>query len=211
MRWPASLLFAAFVVSGCLGTFVPSPTGDSPAGSNGTAVGGVSTGGGPTTGATADAGAEVANGGARDAAASSPGDLALHASTDLASSSVDMRSACIPKTSPLTSGHHNAGQACLGCHNGNRAINFSLGGTLYTSATGGSAIAGATIEVIDAKGTKVDIVTSQNGNFYSEQNLIAPFTVRASGCPNDVRMNATAAGDCSSSGCHSSTMQVHLP
>ena len=122
-----------------------------------------------------------------------------------------MTNNCIKLSSPPTSGHHNAGQACLGCHNGNGATLFTFAGTLYNAATGGSTIAGATIEVIDSAGTTARIVTSSNGNFYTSQSLTPPFTTRASGCPNDIAMQSKATGDCNSSGCHSSAMRVHLP
>ncbi len=134
----------------------------------------------------------------------SGGDLAGAAPADMATS-------CIKLTTPLTDGHHNAGQACLGCHDGGRATRFSIGGTLYSAASGGATISGATIEIIDANGAQARIVTSSNGNFYTSQALTAPYTVRASGCPNDVPMISKATGDCSSSGCHTSAMRVHLP
>ncbi|HEX9104675.1 MAG TPA: hypothetical protein VF997_20835, partial [Polyangia bacterium] len=97
------------------------------------------------------------------------------------------------------------------CHNGSGATLFSFAGTLYNAATNGATIAGATVEVIDAKGTTARIVTSSNGNFYTTQALSPPFTTRASGCPNDIAMSAKASGDCNSSGCHTSAMRVHLP
>ena len=40
------------------------------------------------------------------------------------------------------SGRHNAGLECQGCHAGGGAPTFTLGGTLYSAATGGAAVAG---------------------------------------------------------------------
>lgn len=194
----------AIVTVGCLGSFPADPTGGTSAGTSGGAAGssnggagGSSNGAGGGTSPASDLGAPV------DAATAS-GDLA-------GAPAADMASACIKLTSPLTDGHHNAGQACLGCHDGNGATLFTAAGTLYDAATNGSTIAGATIELVDAKGTTVRIVTSSNGNFYTSATLTPPFTTRASGCPNDVPMTAKASGDCNSSGCHTSAMRVHLP
>jgi hypothetical protein len=120
---------------------------------------------------------------------------------------------CIAMTTATTDGHHNPGMACLDCHvSGGAASSFpwTAAGTLYNNATGGAAIAGATIELVDANNQTVRIVTSTNGNFYTLTPLTYPVKARASGCPNDVTMSSPASsGNCNS--CHGSTMRVHLP
>jgi hypothetical protein len=118
---------------------------------------------------------------------------------------------CIAMTTAKTSGNHNPGRACMQCHGpGGGAPTFTAAGTLYDALTGSTAVAGATVEIIDASGTKVSIVTSQNGNFYTSTALTFPLTVRASGCPNDQPMvSKVTNGDCNS--CHNSTFHVHLP
>jgi hypothetical protein len=118
---------------------------------------------------------------------------------------------CIALTTTTTSGHHNPGRACMQCHSaGGGAPTFTAAGTLYDALTGGKAVAGATVEIIDASGTKVSIVTSQNGNYYTSTPLTFPLTVRASGCPHDQPMiSKVMDGNCNS--CHNSTFQVHLP
>ena len=170
-------------------------------------------GGDPPTslpGAGADAG--------RPGGAAAPHDLATVAvadggsARDLANTpAADLAAACIQTATPPDDGHHNAGQACLGCHDGNGGPRFTVAGTLYGAASGGGALAGATIEIIDAKGTTARIVTSSNGNFYTAQALTAPLTTRASGCPNDTPMQSKATGDCNASGCHTSAMRIRLP
>jgi hypothetical protein len=116
-------------------------------------------------------------------------------------------------TTGLTDGHHNAGMDCQdACHN----HGFTLAGTLYTSAAGTTAIAGGTITVLGANGVSVDVVSQQNGNFYTSAALSFPVTVTASECPNIAPMSATvtAPGGCNANGCHNSAAgqgRVHLP
>ena len=207
----AALFAAAIVTSGCLTPFPNDPTGGSAAGTT--------TGGGDGTGGAAGGGAIGGGGsGGGDGTGASAGDLgapadgAVAGGGDLAGApAADMATSCIKLTSPPDSGHHNAGDACLSCHNGGKATLFTFAGMLYNAAVNGSAIAGATIEVIDAKGTTARIVTSSNGNFYTSTALTPPFTTRASGCPNNAAMVGKATGDCNSSGCHTSAMRIHLP
>jgi hypothetical protein len=122
-------------------------------------------------------------------------------------------SACEQPASTLPNGMHNAGLACLGCHNGTGvAPKWSVAGTLYSTAQGGAAIAGATITVTDANNVTVKLVTASNGNFYTSQTLQMPLRVNASRCPSSRTMSARpATGDCNS--CHqaATTGRIHLP
>lgn len=120
---------------------------------------------------------------------------------------------CIAAVSPPGSGHHNAGDDCASCHDSLSASRrWTLAGTLYTKATGGVALSGATIEVVDANGKVVTMATNTNGNFYTTTPVTFPVHTRASKCPNDARMVATAAqGSCNRSSCHVSGMRIHLP
>jgi hypothetical protein len=150
-----------------------------------------------------------------DLANPSPGDLA--GPGDMATSlqdmtrSGDLAQSCINGTAATTSGHHNAGAACLGCHvGGGGPTRFYFAGTLYNKVSGGTAVAGATVEVTDKNGQVVRIVTSMNGNFYSTTPVTFPLTTRATACPSSVAMVGTVAdGNCNN--CHTSQMRVHLP
>ena len=106
-------------------------------------------------------------------------------------------------------GHHNAGQDCMqGCHN----HGFTLSGTLYNAA-GTAALPGATITVTDSAGKTFDLVTAQNGNFYTGQSVTFPISVYASACPTSMPMTASIAngnGGCNKSGCHASGAQGHI-
>jgi hypothetical protein len=135
---------------------------------------------------------------------------------------------CIAKAAPVIDGHHNAGQACLQCHDGNTAgaNKFTAAGTVYDKlalASGAQGLSGVTIEITDANGTKVSVVTASQGapgNFWTDQPLVFPLTVRASMCPADRPMAdplaaaanvAAGGGNCSRSGCHDSAMIIHVP
>jgi hypothetical protein len=83
-------------------------------------------------------------------------------------------------------------------------------GTLYSTASGGSAISGATVTITDSKGTKITMVTGSSGNFYATTTISFPATVQVSKCPNIATMPTTiTTGDCNS--CHNSSMRIHLP
>jgi hypothetical protein len=195
----------ALLQVGCLGSVqsdgqpLPSMSGSDPAasagGGGGDAIGGGGGGGGGGT--TAD-NALVPDGGVA-ASADMGGVVAKN---------------CLNKATSTTSGQHNAGLSCLDCHKsgGGEAPAFTFAGTLFSAVTGGSAVAGATIEATDAKGQVIRIVTSKNGNFYTSQAVSFPLTVRASACPSDQPMIATVQnGNCNTSGCHASQFQIHLP
>ena len=135
---------------------------------------------------------------------------------------------CIAKAAPTIDGHHNAGMPCLQCHDGNTAgaNKFTAAGTVYDKlalASGAQGLSGVTIEITDAAGTKVSVVTASlgaAGNFWTDQALVFPLTVRASQCPADRPMTETVAaaanvaaggGNCSRVGCHDSNMIIHVP
>jgi len=124
------------------------------------------------------------------------------------------QAACKQAVNTTASGRHNAGTACLNCHGpGGGAPLWTLAGTLYASAGGGTAVAGATITVTDANGATFDMVSALNGNFWTTQTVAFPVTVVASKCPDTVPMISTlTSGDCNS--CHTgsgSPGRVHLP
>ncbi len=116
-------------------------------------------------------------------------------------------------TANLTDGHHNPGVNCMnGCHD----HGFTIAGTIYSSATSNTAVAGATVTVTDAAGQTLHIVSQLNGNFYTTTPVTYPLTVNASSCPNISKMSAQVAqggGACMQSGCHATGAQgqIHLP
>ena len=118
---------------------------------------------------------------------------------------------CKNAATPPGDGHHNTGKSCFqSCH----SHGFTLAGTLYTNATGNTGFAGATISLTDNNGKPIDLVTMQNGNFYTSQAIAFPVLVIASQCPSAVKMPlASANGDCNAAGCHvgGTNSQMHLP
>jgi hypothetical protein len=97
------------------------------------------------------------------------------------------------------------------CHNGGgEAPRWTVAGTLYSTAAGGPAVAGATIEVVDASGKKLLLATGPGGNFWSQSQVSYPLTVRATKCPSDLHMSASVTnGSCNANGCHSAGMRIH--
>jgi hypothetical protein len=113
---------------------------------------------------------------------------------------------------PPGSGHHNAGQDCAGCHMLIPGFNWTISGTLYSSANGSAAVAGATIVVTDNNGQRLQLVTCSNGNFYTTTPVAFPITLEANECPASEPMATTASkGSCNTSACHSSGTRIHLP
>ena len=121
--------------------------------------------------------------------------------------------ACRNKVNTVGSGNHHPGQDCQGaCHN----HGFTLGGTLFAAPNSTTPQIGATITVVDAAGKTVDMVSQQNGNFWTTQALTFPLSVTASECPNVSPMitKLTAADDgCNKGGCHvaGAVGVIHLP
>jgi len=123
---------------------------------------------------------------------------------------------CKNKVTSVGSGHHNAGQDCMNsCH----FHGFTLAGTLYSAASGGTAVSGASITAKDAAGQTFDIVTQADGNFYTSNSVQFPVTVYASECqiqqagvPMTDTIPSSGAG-CNSTGCHTTSAQgrIHLP
>lgn len=116
---------------------------------------------------------------------------------------------CKNAATPPGNGHHNTGRSCFqACHN----HGFTLAGTLYTNATGNSGFAGATLSFTDANDVAFDIVTQQNGNFWTDRAIAFPVLVIASQCPSAVKMTlASATGDCNSCHVGGTNDQMHLP
>jgi hypothetical protein len=129
---------------------------------------------------------------------------------------------CIVKSATAIDGHHNDGQDCMTCHNGQAAGApiFLVAGTLYDAA-GATGLAQATIRITDGAGHHADLVTSSqtvNGNFFLEKananGLTPPFQVEASSCPNTQRMpDPVTAANLSCNNCHNGTAnpRIHLP
>ncbi|MCU1280789.1 MAG: hypothetical protein JWM53_4335, partial [bacterium] len=203
-------MVAAFAIaaSGCLSSIIPEHQASSGADAGtqtGTGGGGGSDTPAPTANATDDGG--IGDGG-------------------VAQSANDPN--CIAKAAAVIDGHHNAGQPCLQCHDGNTAgaNKFTAAGTVYDKlslAAGAQGLSGVTIEITDANGAKVSVVTASQGapgNFWTDTPLVFPLKVRASQCPADRPMAdplAAAAnvgaggGNCSRAGCHDANMIVHVP
>jgi hypothetical protein len=116
--------------------------------------------------------------------------------------------ACAPAQPPPGDGHHNAGKNCMqGCHN----HGFTLAGTLYTNATGNSALVGATMQITDANNQVLSLVTMSNGNFYTSTPVTLPLHIVGSECPVTTAMNAAAStGACNSCHVGATAQQMHL-
>jgi len=190
MRTAAGLV--ALSLTGCLGLLVPqqaAPAGGEPPIPDGEEApdgGDPADGAPPADGATAIEGATLVDGG------------------------MDLAPACVPRSTAVVDGHHNAGQPCLGCHNGAGAPRFTVAGTLYRTLAGGAAVPSATIVMVDATGKRLQLVTAANGNFYTTVPVALPLSVRASSCPDDQRMvGAVSSGDCNA--CHDAALRAHLP
>lgn len=121
---------------------------------------------------------------------------------------------CVPAATILPNGNHNAGLACLTCHDGQGlAPLWTLAGTLYDSRQGTAPVSAATITVTDALGVELQLVTATNGNFYTSAAITFPVTVSASKCPDTQAMGGQpGVGDCN--GCHTANAsqgRIHLP
>jgi hypothetical protein len=116
-------------------------------------------------------------------------------------------------------GEHNPGLDCQAgnCHGpasqNPAAPQWTISGTLYAAPTGATIVKYGIVSIVDADGVKIDLVTAQNGNFYTSAPLKFPVRVYASKCPAIKEMSGSVLqGSCNA--CHtaaSATGQVSLP
>lgn len=151
------------------------------------------------------------DGGLADGAPLPPVDGAPIPPSDAATLPPDAE-ACAPPAATVPSGVHNPGAACATCHDGSLAPLWTVSGTLYTDLAGSAPVPGATIHVTDATGQALDLVTADNGNFWTTQAVTPPLTVAASRCPQTARMISPATtGNCNAAGCHDAGRRITLP
>ncbi len=135
-----------------------------------------------------------------------------------------------PFMSQTSSGGHNPGRACFGCHTsqctgGNDCgPELVFGGTLYDGS--GTGVAGAEVRFVDANGNGTSVYTTSEGNFWlrGSSAFAAPAHVgvrNASAVQNmftalqsTSQPPAVTGGDCNACHCTGSgctTSQIHLP
>ncbi|MBW2264154.1 MAG: hypothetical protein JRG91_19490 [Deltaproteobacteria bacterium] len=116
---------------------------------------------------------------------------------------------CIAEQTPVVSPGHAPGTLCISCHTMYWPI-MTVAGTLYADDAGMTPVMGATIVVTDATGAEVRMVTTINGNFYTDRAVTLPLTVAGSRCPDHAAMlSSTSGGECNS--CHGPGARIHLP
>jgi hypothetical protein len=106
-----------------------------------------------------------------------------------------------PAPSPA-SGMHNAGEACMQCHGaGGIAPRWYAAGTLY-QANRVTGRAGVNVTVKDANNKIVNMVSANNGNFWTPEPLVYPLYVFASLCPDINSMGQEVPDGANCNGCH---------
>ena len=90
-------------------------------------------------------------------------------------------------------------------------LSIGLQSAPVLAQTDGAAQAKPDVEsVLTSK--KITVVTNSNGAFWTQSAISFPATVEVSKCPDTQKMaTTTTSGDCSKSGCHTSSMRLHLP
>jgi hypothetical protein len=126
---------------------------------------------------------------------------------------------CKEATNTVVDGHHKPGLDCMSgnCHGpaggADGAPLWTIAGTLYKSEAGTIPDPYATITIVDAAGVSLDLVTTLDGNFYTNAPLTPPLKVRASSCPDLAPMvGAVQYGSCNA--CHKlggTQTPIHLP
>ena len=124
-----------------------------------------------------------------------------------------------PVTSGLPNGNHNAGLSCIeaGCHAAGQGggPDWTIAGTVYDASVGGQPVAGATIRIIDGAGKEIELISAQNGNFYTLEAVTYPLQGPvASACPTTRQMPdpvQAGGGGCNQAGCHDANRRIALP
>jgi hypothetical protein len=101
---------------------------------------------------------------------------------------------------------HRPGQPCTLCHDGGRAHEFSLAGTVFQSTDSRAPLRGAAVRITDATGTTQAIETNAAGNFYVSSDDWSPafplwITVEYRGDCLDMKTQDFRDRSCAS--CHS--------
>jgi len=100
---------------------------------------------------------------------------------------------------------HNAGRDCLSsnCHGGSSMEadkRYTYAGTVYSDVAGTTAATGKLIVITEASGTKINITSDRNGNFYTRQGTpSAGYSATIQG-NTTAMISQPATGACSS--CH---------
>jgi hypothetical protein len=83
--------------------------------------------------------------------------------------------ACQPEDSPIM----RPGENCLRCHDGARARNWTLAGTVFPSsaAAADQGVEGVPVTVTDSRSRQLTLSTNGAGNFYTAEGLVPPFLV----------------------------------
>ena len=113
----------------------------------------------------------------------------------------------IPETDPkIIAAKHYAGKTCINCHGaGGDSPRIYAAGTVYTTAAGGTAVAGATVKI-----GNTTMVTDKGGTFYTSSAVtLSPPTV--SMCPNADQTMPTTPTSADCNGCHTAGSRIHLP
>ena len=102
------------------------------------------------------------------------------------------------------------GEDCLSCHRsgGEGESSFSAAGTVFDAS--GAGVSGVTVTITDAGSTTRTTTSNAVGNFFFEQALAAPLTIKLSKAGTEVSMPIPAeSGACNS--CHSGDSRLHFP
>ncbi len=105
----------------------------------------------------------------------------------------------IPENSPMM----RPGEDCLRCHSGERAQQWTLAGTLFSSpsAATDAGLDGASVLVTDANNRSLTLRTNGAGNFYTAESLAFPLRVEVQKDGVSVGMAmAVPSGGCNA--CH---------
>jgi hypothetical protein len=114
-----------------------------------------------------------------------------------------------PAPSPA-SGNHNAGAACMSCHGaGGGAPRWYAAGTVF-EANRIDGRAGVNITVKDANEKIVNMVTANNGNFWTPEPLVYPLYVFASLCPDINSMGQQVPEGANCNGCHNGSVRGRI-
>lgn len=114
-----------------------------------------------------------------------------------------------PAPSPA-SGMHNAGLSCMTCHGASGgAPRWYAAGTLY-EADRQTGRAGVNVTVQDANGKIVNMVSANNGNFWTPEPLVYPLYVFASLCPDINSMGQQVPDGANCNGCHNNVTRGRI-
>jgi hypothetical protein len=120
---------------------------------------------------------------------------------------------CADPVVPAPTGGHNPETDCMTCHIAGgpaASLVWTAAGTVFDGPASTTPVGGATVHLIDEEDHRVDLVTHENGTFFTAEPFTGNVKVYVSMCPDIKEMIAPVTIPASCNSCHGASFRVNL-